>query len=97
MAKRGARGEGSLRKRSDGRWEGRYTIGRDEATGKLLYRNVLARTQAECKTKLREAVRNAQQAESKPQSVKQSREEPDQPAVTEAVPGPADQRQSYPE
>ena len=41
MAKRRARGEGSLRKRSDGRWEGRYTAGRDEATGKLLYRNVL--------------------------------------------------------
>ena len=39
MAKRRARGEGSLRKRSDGRWEGRYTVGRDE-NGKLLYRNV---------------------------------------------------------
>ena len=57
---RRARGEGSLRKRSDGRWEGRYTAGRDES-GKLLYKNVLARTQAECKAKLREAVRSAQQ------------------------------------
>ena len=54
MAKRRARGEGSLRKHSDGRWEGRYTIGRDPKTGKLIYRNVLARTQTECKTKLRE-------------------------------------------
>ena len=44
VAKRGARGEGSLRKHSDGRWEGRYTIGRDPKTGKLIYRNVLART-----------------------------------------------------
>ena len=61
MAKRRARGEGSLRKRSDGRWEGRYTVGRDEATGKLLYRNVLAKTQAECKAKLREAIRNTAQ------------------------------------
>lgn len=61
MAKRRARGEGSLRKRSDGRWEGRYTAGRDEETGKLIYKNVLARTQAECKSKLREAVRNVQQ------------------------------------
>ena len=60
MTKRRARGEGSLRKRSDGRWEGRYTVGRDE-NGKLLYRNVLARTQAECKTKLREAIRNMKQ------------------------------------
>ena len=79
MAKRRARGEGSLRKRSDGRWEGRYTAGRDEATGKLLYRNVLARTQAECKAKLREAMRNAQQAEPKLQTVEQPRKEPDQP------------------
>ena len=61
MAKRRSRGEGSLRKRGDGRWEGRYTVGRDAETGKLLYRNVLARTQAECKAKLREAIRNVQQ------------------------------------
>ena len=60
MAKRRARGEGSLRKRSDGRWEGRYTTGRDPETGKLIYRNVLARTQAECKSKLREAMKNIQ-------------------------------------
>ena len=45
----------SCSKHSDGRWEGRYTIGRDPETGKLIYRNVLARTQTECKTKLREA------------------------------------------
>ena len=61
MAKRRARGEGSLRKRSDGRWEGRYTVGRDEETGKLMYKNVLARTQAESKAKLREAMRNIPQ------------------------------------
>ena len=79
MSKRRARGEGSLRKRSDGRWEGRYTVGRDESTGKLLYRNVLARTQAECKAKLREAMRNAQQAEPKLQTVEQPGKEPDQP------------------
>jgi len=66
MSKRRARGEGSLRKRSDGRWEGRYTAGRDEQTGKLIYKNVLARTQAECKAKLREAVRNVQQGNDTP-------------------------------
>ena len=27
MAKRRANGEGSIRKRADGRWEGRYTAG----------------------------------------------------------------------
>ena len=56
MARRRARGEGSIRKRKDGRWEGRYTIGRDEETGKLIYKNVLAKTQAECKRKLGEAI-----------------------------------------
>jgi len=73
MAKRRARGEGSLRKRSDGRWEGRYTVGRDEETGKLRYKNVLARTQAECKAKLREAVRSVQQG-SIPAETKTARE-----------------------
>ena len=75
MAKRRARGEGSLRKRSDGRWEGRYTIGRDEATGKLLYRNVLAKTQAECKAKLREAIRNTAQEAPAPKHIKSAPKE----------------------
>ncbi len=34
MAKRRANGEGNIRKRKDGRWEGRYTAGYDPATGK---------------------------------------------------------------
>ena len=37
MAKRRANGEGSIRKRKDGRWEGRYTAGRDPVTGKTIY------------------------------------------------------------
>ena len=41
MAKRRANGEGNLRKRKDGRWEGRYTAGHDPETGKAIYRNVL--------------------------------------------------------
>ena len=49
MAKRRANGEGNIRKRSDGRWEGRYTAGRDPNTGKAIYKNVLAKTQKECK------------------------------------------------
>ena len=36
MAKRRANGEGNIRKRKDGRWEGRYTAGYDEKTGKRL-------------------------------------------------------------
>ncbi len=35
MAKRRANREGSIRKRSDGRWEGRYTAGRDPNTGNI--------------------------------------------------------------
>lgn len=79
MAKRRARGEGSLRKRSDGRWEGRYTAGRDPESGKLIYRNVLARTQAECKSKLREAMKNIQIAPE--EDLPTAMEEPAQSAV----------------
>ena len=61
MAGRRTRGDGSIRKRSDGRWEGRYTAGRNEETGKLIYKSVLARTQAECKRRLREALRQQEQ------------------------------------
>ena len=56
MAKRRANGEGSIRKRSDGRWEGRYTAGRDPETGKAIYKNVLAKTQKDCKEKLKRAI-----------------------------------------
>ena len=67
MSNRKNRGDGSIRKRSDGRWEGRYTAGRNEETGKLIYKSVLARTQAECKRQLREALRHQeQQADMRP-------------------------------
>ena len=56
MAKRRANGEGNIRKRKDGRWEGRYTIGRDPKTGKAVIKNVLGRTQAEVKEKLKRAI-----------------------------------------
>ena len=48
MAKKRANGEGNIRKRKDGRWEGRYTAGHDPETGKAIYKNVLAKTQKEC-------------------------------------------------
>lgn len=56
MAKKRANGEGSIRKRKDGRWEGRYTAGYDSATGKRIIRNVLGKTQAEVKKKLKRAI-----------------------------------------
>ncbi|HCA28103.1 MAG TPA: site-specific integrase, partial [Ruminococcaceae bacterium] len=59
MAKRRANGEGSIRKRKDGRWEGRYTAGHDPTTGKQIFKNVLAKTQAECREKLKLAIQTA--------------------------------------
>ena len=61
MAKRRANGEGNIRKRKDGRWEGRYTAGRDSETGKAIYKNVLGKTQAEVKEKLKQAIAASQQ------------------------------------
>lgn len=52
MAKKRANGEGNIRKRKDGRWEGRYTAGYDPETGKRIIKNVLGKTQAEVKEKL---------------------------------------------
>ena len=59
MAKKRANGEGSIRKRKDGRWEGRYTAGHDPATGKTIYKNVLGKTQAEVKEKLKRAIEDS--------------------------------------
>ena len=54
-----ANGEGSIRKRKDGRWEGRYTVGHDPETGKCIYKNVLGKTQGEVKEKLKAAIEQA--------------------------------------
>lgn len=59
MAKRRANGEGNIRKRKDGRWEGRYTAGTDD-NGKPISRNVLGKTQAEVKEKLKQAIKTAE-------------------------------------
>lgn len=58
MAKKRSNGEGNIRKRKDGRWEGRYTAGHDPATGKQIFKNVLGKTQAEVKEKLAKALEN---------------------------------------
>ena len=59
MAKKRANGDGSIRKRKDGRWEGRYVVGQDPITGKMISRNVLGKTQAQVKEKLRTAIENS--------------------------------------
>ena len=58
--KRG-RGEGALRLRKDGRWEGTYTVGIDEATGKRIRKSVLAKTEEECEEKLQELIKEQNQ------------------------------------
>ena len=60
MPKKRANGEGSIRKRKDGRWEGRYTAGCDPATGKPIHKSVLAKTQSEAKEKLKQAIAEAE-------------------------------------
>ena len=52
MAKRAAQGAGSIRQRSDGTWEARYTVGRDPGTGKQVQRSIYGKTQAEVRKKL---------------------------------------------
>lgn len=63
MAKRkSGRGDGSIHKRKDGRWEGRYVIGRNEK-GLPKTKNVLAKTKRECEEKLkalRDSIRGAE-------------------------------------
>ena len=53
MARGRKRGDGSIRLRKDGRWEGRFVVGRDER-GFPVTKNVLARTKAECAARLKE-------------------------------------------
>ena len=54
-ATRNAQGGGSIRKRPDGRWEARYTIGRDPGTGKQVQKSVYGKTQGEVRKKLQQA------------------------------------------
>ena len=60
MPKRRANGEGNIRKRKDGRWEGRYTAGYDPESGERIIKNVLGKTQAEVKEKLKTAISESQ-------------------------------------
>ena len=53
MAKRRPNGDGMVRKRGDGRWEGRIVVGHKN-NGKPIYRYVLAKTQKELTEKLRQ-------------------------------------------
>ena len=56
MGKRRANGEGCIRQRKEGRWEGRYTAGCDLLTGKRIVKSVYAQTKKECAAKLAKAI-----------------------------------------
>ena len=47
-----AKGAGTIRKRADGRWEARYSMGFDPKTGKQIQRSVYGTTQKEVRQKL---------------------------------------------
>lgn len=49
---RGASGGGTIRKRSDGRWEARYSLGFDPKTGKQVQKSIYGKTQGEVRKKL---------------------------------------------
>ena len=55
MAKRRPSGDGMVRKREDGRWEGRIVVGHKE-NGDSIFRYVYADTQKELTTKLRQNI-----------------------------------------
>ena len=52
MPKKSASGSGSIRQRKDGRWEARYTVGRDPGTGKQVQKSIYGATQKEVRQKL---------------------------------------------
>ena len=55
MAKRRPSGDGMVRKREDGRWEGRIVIGH-KANGDSIFRYIYADTQKELTAKLRQNI-----------------------------------------
>ena len=59
MARKGnraAQGAGSIRQRSDGTWEARFSVGRDPGTGRQIQKSVYAKTQKEVRQKMTAAI-----------------------------------------
>ena len=56
METKKANGSGTIRKRADGRWEGKYTLGYDPKTGKLIRKSVYGKTQKEVRLALSKIV-----------------------------------------
>lgn len=71
---RAANGAGTIRHRSDGRWEGKYIVSIDPATGKHIRKSIYGKTQKECRQKLAAAIAavdNGTYTETKKITVKQ--------------------------
>lgn len=56
--KKSARGSGTIRQRPDGRWEARYTLGRDPGTGKQIQKSIYGKTQEEVRRKLSAVIKD---------------------------------------
>jgi len=56
MPSKRANNEGSIRQRKDGKWEARYTIGRDPGTGKQIQKSIYADTQKEVRQRLQQII-----------------------------------------
>lgn len=59
-------GDGTMRKRPDGRWEGRSSIGIDPETGKQQQRSVYAKTEKELRSKMKSALKEWEERKSLP-------------------------------
>ncbi|MCL1804358.1 MAG: site-specific integrase, partial [Eubacteriaceae bacterium] len=57
--KKNANGMGTIKHRSDGRWEAQYSVGTDAKTGKAIRRSVYGKTQGETRMKLLTALNEA--------------------------------------
>lgn len=60
--KKRSNGEGNIRERTDGRWEGMYSAGVNAETGKYIRKSVFAKTKEECEKKLKKAIREYKRA-----------------------------------
>ena len=67
MAKKRKNGQGTVRHRSDGRWEGRHIVGYDE-NGKAITKSVLAKTKLACIEKLKKL--QSEHSEAEPDKLK---------------------------
>ena len=66
MARKRPNGEGNIRKRSNGTWEGRITVGVNPETGKTISKSIYGRTQKEVREKLNALQTDGQQAVNPP-------------------------------